>query len=112
MFARPACLTAPSDVWTSSGAASSSPAAITARADSRLKTLNPPRAQPSRRALASSAFGFTSIALLLAGSPALRGRRRQYLPCAASLRLSQPDTESNRHGTPAQVLAFARRILS
>jgi len=30
------CFTAPSDVWTSTGAASSSPAAMTARADSRL----------------------------------------------------------------------------
>src|SRR5262245_26219753 len=71
MLPRPACFTAPSDVWTSSGAASSSPASMTARADSRLKTLNPPIAQPSRRARMRYSFGFTTIVASPRGLPSL-----------------------------------------
>src|SRR5262249_9569177 len=58
-----------------SGAFWSRPASITARADSRLKTLKPPSAQPSRRARARCSFGFTSIATLPRAGRAASGRR-------------------------------------
>src|SRR5262249_40356242 len=97
-LSRPAYLTAPSEVCTSSGADSSSPAAITARADSRSKTLKPPSAQPSRRARTRYSFGFTSIAAL-----PVRGLGSGARPGPAQItRYARPLRFAGRHRLPVE----------